>query len=115
MNLTCIQCPLGCQIEVTMEDGKIKNISGNSCIRGKMYAEKEITAPVRIVTSTVKVIGGKRPVTSVKTRTGIPKNMIFKCMDVINNITLHSPVKMGDVVIADVLGTGVDIIATSDD
>ena len=111
--LTCINCPLGCQITVTMDGGKIINIEGNTCPRGRAYAEKEVTHPTRIVTSTVRVDGGKRPVVAVKTASDIPKEMIFKVMDEINNAKVISPVSIGDVIIANVAGTGADVVATA--
>ena len=111
-NLICINCPLGCPLTVTLENGEIKAVSGNTCPRGDAYARKELTAPTRIVTSTVKVRGGRLAVASVKTAAGIPKGSIFDCMKAIRNVELDAPVVIGQVVLADVCGTGVDIVAT---
>lgn len=79
--LTCIGCPMGCLLEVTIEDGKVVDVKGNSCLRGKTYAEKECTNPTRIVTSSVKVQGGEIAAVSVKTECDIPKDKIFKCVE----------------------------------
>ncbi len=110
--LTCIGCPLGCQITVEMENGEVKSITGNTCERGRIYAEKEVTNPTRIVTSTVKVSGGAKGYTSVKTKNDIPKSKIFDVMKDINKAVAKAPVKIGDVVIENVAGTGVSVVAT---
>ncbi len=109
----CINCPLGCPLTVEMEDGKVVSVSGNTCKRGEAYARKETTAPARTVTSTVKVINGERPVVAVRTKGDIPKGMIFECMKAINSAEITAPVHIGDVVIADVCGTGVDVVASA--
>ena len=77
--LTCIGCPLGCQLTVTMGNGEIK-VEGNTCPRGEAYAKKEVTNPTRIVTSTVRVEGGTIERAAVKTASDIPKGKIFDCM-----------------------------------
>ena len=112
--LTCIGCPMGCQITVKLEGGEIQEITGHTCKRGEDYARKEVTNPTRIVTSTVPVQGGKIAMASCKTANDIPKSKIFDCMKAIQGITVKAPVKIGDVLLADVCGTGVDIIATKD-
>ncbi|MBP3705544.1 MAG: DUF1667 domain-containing protein [Clostridia bacterium] len=112
-NIICINCPLGCPLTVEMEDGKVVAIKGNTCKRGEAYAIKEMTAPARTVTSTVRVQGGERPVVAVRTKTDIPKDKIFACMEAINAAEITAPVKIGDVVIADVCGTGVDVVASA--
>ncbi len=109
---TCIRCPLGCNVTATLEDGKIVNITGNTCPRGAEYVTNELTDPRRIVTSLVKVTGGGQPVVSVKTASDIPKGKIFECLDALKTVTLTAPVHIGDVVIPDVCGTGVDVTAT---
>ena len=111
-NLICINCPLGCPLTVTLENGEIKKVEGNTCPRGEAYAKKELTNPTRIVTSTVKVKGGKLAMASVKPATDIPQGKIFDCVKAIQDIELEAPVAIGQVVLADVCGTGVDIVAT---
>ena len=110
--LTCIGCPMGCLLEVTLEDGKVVDVKGNTCLRGKTYAEKECTNPTRIVTSSVKVKDGEIAAVSVKTEADIPKNAIFKCVEELRGVVVPAPVKVGDVVVKDIAGTGVNIIAT---
>lgn len=114
-NLTCIGCPLGCNITVTLDGGDIKSVEGNTCPRGRSYAIGEVTNPTRTVTSTVLVNGGIRPVTSVKTADPIPKEKIFDCMKEINKVQLSAPVSIGDVAVADVCGTGVNVVVTAND
>lgn len=110
--LTCISCPLGCALKVEINDaGDVVSVSGNTCKRGEEYGRKEVTAPVRAVTSTVKVIGGAAPVVPVRTENNIPKKKIFDCMDVIRAAQVEAPVAIGDVIIANVADTGVNIIA----
>lgn len=115
--LICIGCPMGCPLTVTLDkDDKDKtkavNVSGHTCPKGKAYAEKEVTNPTRIVTSTVRVEGGDRDYISVKTKTDIPKEKIFACMKEINNILARAPIASGDVLLENVAGTGVPVVAT---
>ena len=110
--LICIGCPLGCPVTVTLEDGSVSSVTGNTCKRGEDYARKEVTNPTRIVTSTVRVEGGAAAMVSVKTKTDIPKDKIFACVEALKNVAVQAPVKIGDVVLENVAGTGVDVIAT---
>lgn len=112
--LICIGCPLGCPLTVEMEGTEILNISGYTCKRGEVYARKEVTNPTRIVTSTVRVEGGKVDMLSVKTKDDIPKEKIFECVKALKDITVKAPVHIGDVIVKDVAGTGVDIVATKE-
>lgn len=108
--LTCISCPLGCQLTVEFENGEISNITGFTCPRGKEYAENECTNPVRTVTSTVKTSDGA--LIPVKTDRAVPKSKIFECMKIINSAKISTPVSIGDVVIPDVFGS--NVVATAD-
>ena len=110
--MVCICCPLGCILSVTQEGEENILVTGNSCPRGKTYAITEITDPRRIVTTTVRVRGCNMPVVSVKTREGIPKNKMMQCIKELEAIELQAPVKDGDIVKADIAGTGIDVIAT---
>lgn len=115
VELTCISCPLGCPLRVeTDSEGRVLSVSGNTCKRGEEYGKKEVTAPSRTVTSTVRLTGGTAPVVSVRTRSDIPKGKIFDVMDAVRGACIQAPVRMGDVVIENVAGTGVDLIATRD-
>lgn len=110
--LICIGCPMGCPLTVTMDKENVADVTGYTCPRGKAYAEKEVTNPTRIVTSTVKVEGGDRMFISVKTKEDIPKGKIFECMKEINGVLAKAPVKTGDVLLENVAGTGVPVVAT---
>ncbi|MBE6062856.1 MAG: DUF1667 domain-containing protein [Clostridium butyricum] len=107
--LICICCPNGCHLKVDIDNREIR---GNKCKRGEEYGISEVTHPVRVITSTVKVENGSFPVIPVKTKGYIPKELNFKCMEEINKITIKAPVEIGDVIIKNVLDTGVDIVAT---
>ena len=112
VNLICIGCPLGCPLTVEMEGSEVKAVSGNTCPRGDAYARKELTYPTRIVTSTVRVAGGRLAMVSVKTASDIPKGKIFDCVKALKDVEVKAPVKIGDVIVENVAGTGVNIIAT---
>ncbi len=110
--LICIGCPMGCPVTVEMKGDEIVSVSGNTCPRGDAYARKEVTNPTRIVTSTVKVEGGLVEMISVKTKEDIPKDKIFDCVRALKGVTVKAPVHIGDVILTDVAGTGVDVVAT---
>ena len=111
--LTCINCPLGCQLTVEIEDGEVVRVSGNTCKRGEVYGRKEVTNPTRIVTSSVPVLGSPTErMVSVKTAIDIPKDKIFDVMAALKYVTVKAPVRIGDVIVANVADTGADIVAT---
>ncbi len=110
--LICIVCPKGCHLKVDEENGY--RVTGNGCPRGEEYGKKELTDPRRVITSSVKITGGIYPCCSVRTDAPIPKAKIFEAMELLKKVELHSPVHVGDVVIADVLGTGANFIVTRD-
>ncbi len=103
--LTCIICPLGCELAVQIEDKKVFAVTGNTCPRGKIYAENECINPQRTVTSTLRCDDGG--LVSVKTSTTIPKEKIAECMELINNATARLPIAVGDVIIEDAFGSKV--------
>ncbi len=108
----CICCPVGCQLRIETKDDGSVSVTGNNCPRGAEYGEKEVANPTRIVTSTVRVAGRKDAVISVKTKEDIPKGKIMDIMDELAKVEVTLPVKVGDVVLSNVVGTGVDIVAT---
>ena len=110
--LTCIGCPMGCLVTVELDKNEVKEVSGYTCKRGDIYARKEVTNPTRIVTSTVVVSEGNKPRLSVKTANDIPKSKIFDVMKEIDAAHPVAPLHIGDVIVANVCGTGVDVIAT---
>jgi len=110
-DLICIGCPMGCQLSVTLENGVVSAVAGNTCKIGDNYARKEVTSPTRIVTSTVAIEGAAHPRVPVKTASDIPKSAIFDVMAAIRCAHVTAPVKVGDIVIPDVAGTGVNVVA----
>lgn len=108
--LICIVCPKGCHLRVDEEKGY--TVSGNACARGEEYGRVELTAPTRMVTSTVAVQGGLYPRCPVKTSKPVPKAAIFDVMRALDTIVLQAPVALGHLVVSDVCGTGADIVAT---
>ena len=111
--LICIGCPMGCLVTVEMDHGAIMSVSGYTCPRGKTYAEKEVTDPTRIVTSTVKVVGGSKERVSCKTAQDIPKGKITGVMKAINAACVTAPIRIGDVLIENAADTGVNVVATA--
>ena len=112
--LICIGCPKGCELSVKLDGNKVVEVSGHSCKKGEEYAIKEVTNPTRIITSSVIVEGGTgtKSQVSVKTEHDIPKDKIFDVMDALTGVSVKAPVKIGDVIVEDVAGTGVNIVAT---
>ncbi len=109
--LVCIGCPMGCQLQVDIDEGMIKEIRGNVCERGRQYARDEVLQPRRMVTSLIMVEGSRIPL-SVRTRTAIPKYLIKDCLKEIRKLAVALPIRIGDVVRENILDTGVDLIAT---
>ncbi len=110
--ITCIGCPLGCRLAVDEENDY--SVTGNSCKRGETYGKNELKNPTRVLTTTVEAIGGIHGRCPVRTENAIPKGMLFEAMKVLQKVTLKAPVKCGDTVVENILGTGVNVIATRD-
>ena len=109
--ITCINCPMGCRVTAKLENGQVVSVSGNSCKRGETYARQECVEPRRMVTAVVPVAGSACPL-SVKTADPIPKAQIAEIMRALSKVQLRAPIRAGDVVVPDICGTGVDVIAT---
>lgn len=110
--LTCIGCPMGCQIEVELDgEGNFVSSKGWSCNIGKRYAQEEVTAPVRTVTALVDVTDRPEPL-SVKTASPIPKGKIFDCLAEIKKVKVQAPIHIGDIIVKDLCETGISLIAT---
>jgi CxxC motif-containing protein len=110
--LICICCPKGCHLSVDEENGYA--VTGNGCPKGADYGKKELTNPTRIITSTVKITGAQHRRCPVKTDRDIPKELMFQTMELLDEVQLVSPVKRGDIVISNLLGTGANVIVTKD-
>ncbi len=111
--LTCIGCPMGCRVNVEHDGDHIHSVAGNTCLRGEAYARNEMTCPMRMVTALVRVKGTHVPL-SVKTREAIPKDRIGDCLAALQKTVVAPPVHIGDVVLHNVCGTEVDVVATKD-
>ena len=102
-------------MQITLEGGNVTEVAENACKRGVTYAIDECTAPKRMLTTTVQVnINGKRALVPVKTASAIPKEKLFDGMEMLNIVVLTTTVKRGDIVVANLLGTGIDVVATDD-
>ncbi len=112
--LNCINCPLSCELTATVEDGVVTNVTGNSCPRGAQYAKEELTAPTRMLTATVRIEGGRLPLLPVVSAKKLPKGRVNDCAEALRSVSVKAPVRTGDVIAADILGLGVDIVASRD-
>ncbi len=112
--ITCISCPIGCEVSLEVENEEIIDISGNKCPRGIDYVKGEYFNPTRILPTTVRVKGGVLPLVPVKTANPIPKDLLEEAMKELAKVELKAPVKLGQVVIENILETGVDVVATRD-
>ncbi|MGN0463296.1 MAG: DUF1667 domain-containing protein [Acutalibacteraceae bacterium] len=111
--LVCIVCPRGCTMKIEEQDGEY-SVTGNSCKRGENFAKTEMTNPMRTICTTVRTAFDDVPVLPVRVSSDIPKSRIFDVMKEINKTTVTERISRGDKVIENVLGLGVDVIATSD-
>jgi CxxC motif-containing protein len=111
-NLICITCPRGCSLTVSYDDQDQMIITGNHCLRGTAYAKAELTDPRRMIASTVRIHGGIHKMLPVSTNAPFPKAKIMDLMALLKSIEIDAPVKMGDVLIENVLGTGIAVIAS---
>lgn len=111
----CVSCPLGCGLTVTLDDsGEVVKVEGNTCPRGESYARSEVKDPRRVFASTVRVKGGKLPVCPVRSKTPAPKGKLFVIAREVAGVVAEAPVKIGQVLIHNVCGTDVDIVASRD-
>ncbi len=111
--ITCIGCPSGCQISVTKIGDEYK-VEGNECKRGEKYAIEEFTAPKRILTTTLQVIDGVLPLIPVRSDKALPKGRLFDCMDYLSTVKTLAPIKMGDILVENILDLDANIIASRD-
>lgn len=108
----CINCPLGCRLEVDSAGDDIVEVRGNACKRGLEFAQQEHTDPRRMVTTTVAIRGAALARLPVATVAAVPKARVHDVCRALHALEVRAPVRMGDVILADVLGTGVDVVAT---
>jgi CxxC motif-containing protein len=110
--ITCIICPIGCEVTVHHEKGMISNIEGHQCKKGIEYVKEELFDPKRTLTTTMMIKDGELPLVSVKTHKPIPKDKMFKVMDCISQIEVDAPIEIGDVLVKNVLDLDADMVAT---
>lgn len=108
----CVSCPVGCSLTVEEEEGVLVAVSGESCPRGRRYAETELKDPRRTFAGTVAVSGGALPVCPVRSRGGIPKELLADVARAVSQVVVEAPIVIGQVVIADICGSGIDITAS---
>jgi CxxC motif-containing protein len=111
-HFVCVVCPVGCEIDVVHDGGKIISMEGNKCEKSEEFVRQELIEPMRILTTTVRIQGSRWPVIPVRTDRAVPKRLFPSTMRQLRRIKLHAPVNMLDVVVKDVLHTGADIIST---
>ena len=112
LKITCIICPVGCRISINIENKELI-ITGNKCIKGFDFAKTEIESPVRSFTTTIRTVFSKNPVLPVKTNRDVPKDKIMDIICELSGIIITERIGIGEIVAANIAGTGSDIIATS--
>ena len=111
-DITCIECPTGCSVTIEVVDGKAHRVEGFGCRRGRDYAIAEVEHPERVLTTTVRACSLSVRMVPVRTSSPVPRDTRIQAMEEIRRASVSSPVKVGDVVLRDLLGLGVDVIAT---
>lgn len=116
----CTTCPSECLLTVEVERDtagalvEVRSVAGNSCPRGDKFAHQELTCPMRVLTTTVAVSGGDESLLPVRTAEAIPLALHAQAMDLIRGLVIEAPIRMGDVVLANILNTNIDLIASMD-
>ncbi|MGM0602462.1 MAG: DUF1667 domain-containing protein [Bacillota bacterium] len=112
--ITCVACPKGCEVTIEYEGDEILDIRGNACPQGADYAREEFVAPTRVLPTTVAVENGALPLVPVKTTQPISLEIIHDAMKIIGKTKVKAPVKIGQVIVKNILETGADVVATRD-
>ena len=112
--IICVACPMGCGMQAEhTASGEVTGITGNACKRGEAYAKAELTNPVRSFHSTVRVAGGAVPLVSVKSAAPVPKGKLMACAGATRGVQARAPIAIGDIIVKNVCGTGIDLVATT--
>lgn len=111
-DFTCVVCPIGCEIDVELRDGEVASMTGNKCAKGKDFVLQELEEPMRVLTTTVPIRGARWAVLPVRTDKAIPKRLLFSAIRELASVRLQAPVRVADVIIRDIAGTGANVIAT---
>ena len=113
--MTCIKCPLGCRMLIELDPGeKVLSLKGNFCPKGESYAREELTHPQRTLTTSLKILGASRELVSVKTSSPIPKSLVWEAQEFLRHQVVDAPVNLGQGLVENLLGTGVNVVATRD-
>ena len=110
-SIVCTVCPQGCRIQVTGEGEHVESVSGFTCPRGEKYARQEFVCPMRILTGTVRICGSDEPLLPVRSASPVPRDKIPEAMRELRKVCVTTPVKAHQVIVQDILHTGVDIVA----
>ncbi len=115
VRMICIVCPMGCELEAVKKEGttEIISIEGFRCPKGKEYANREIADPRRVLMTVINVKGGHLPIVSVKTAKPIPKQILVYAVRAVSKIKVDAPINAGDIIINNLLGTGIPVVATN--
>jgi len=111
--MICIQCPVGCVLDIEKQDGTVF-VCGNECERGKDYAIQEVNSPKRMITTTVFIQNAFRLLLPVQSERPIPKHLVKSCMLVLSRVQVKAPIQYKDIIYENIMGTGVNIIASCD-
>jgi len=111
-HFTCVTCPVGCEVDVEVQDGNIIFLTGNRCDKAKEFVQQELKEPVRVLTTTVRIKDAEYAMLPVRTDKAIPKRLFSQAMEELVNIDLKAPVHISDVIIKDIAGSGANIVAT---
>jgi CxxC motif-containing protein len=111
-HFTCVTCPIGCEIDVEVQDGDIVSMEGNKCKKSEDFVLQELKEPMRVLTTTVRVNGARWAMLPVRTDKSIPKRLFFQVIGELSDVELQAPVKISEVILKDVAGTDANIVAT---
>ncbi len=111
-HFTCVTCPVGCEVDVEVQDGSILSIKGNKCDKVKEFVLQELKEPMRVLTTTVRINGAKWAMLPVRTDKPIPKRLFLQAMGELASIDLKAPVHISEVIIRDIASSGANIVAT---
>ena len=109
---TCVTCPVGCEVDVELQNGSIVSIKGNKCDKVKEFVLQELKEPMRVLTTTVRIEGAKWAMLPVRTDKPIPKRLFLQAMGELAGIDLKAPVHMSEVIVRDIAGSSANIVAT---
>jgi len=111
-HFTCVTCPVGCEVDVEVQDGSILSLTGNKCDKVKEFVLQELKEPMRVLTTTVRIKGAKWAMLPVRTDKAIPKRLFLQAMGELAKVDLRAPVHISEVIVKDIAGSGANIVAT---